>query len=111
MRLQGLILSGAPRREGYRWRHRFDGGQAEADGPLDWQRQLLLDMLPPGETWNGPQPYQPPRPGDADADGEVRPNPATRLMWFVRTALRCREAHLTDAATGGPPAAGAAAAY
>jgi DNA translocase FtsK/SpoIIIE-like protein len=83
----------------------------EADGPLDWQRQLLLDMLPPGETWNGPQPYQPPRPEDPDADGEVRPNPATRLMWFVRTALRCREAHLTDAATGGAPAAGAAAAY
>jgi hypothetical protein len=36
---------------------------------------------------------------------EPAPDPATRLLFFVRTALRTRDAHLTDGVTGGAPAA------
>lgn len=80
--------------------------------PADWDtldppdRQLLLDMLPPGTHWNGPQPWQPP----ADA-AQAAPDPARRLLFFTRTALRTGAAYLTDAATGGPPAHGDAAAW
>jgi hypothetical protein len=35
-----------------------------------------------------------------------RPDPAPLLLFFARTALRTREAYLTDGTTGGPPAQG-----
>lgn len=81
--------------------------------PAKWDRlsaedrQLLLDMLPPGSHWDGPEPWRP----TAEDEAQVRPDPAGRLAFFVRTALRTREAYLTDAATGGPPAAGSDGAY
>ena len=73
------------------------------------ERQLLLDMLPPGSHWDGPEPYRPPAEDGADGDG--RPNPARRLLFFTRTALRTREAYLTDGTTGGPPASGSDLAF
>jgi hypothetical protein len=77
-------------------------------------RQLLLDMLPPGSTWEGPRTYQAPDPGfeDTTPTPDVMTGSAdARLIFFVRTALRIRDAYLTDAHTGGAPATPATAAY
>ena len=75
------------------------------------ERRLLLDMLPPGSHWDGPLPYQPPVGGGGGDDRPAKPNPANQLLIFARTALRTRDAYLTDAATGGPPASGPQASF
>ena len=75
------------------------------------ERQWLLDMLPPGSHWDGPLPYQPSAPEDESSDGPVRLNPARLLLGLARTALRTRDAHLTDSTTGGPPASGPQASF
>jgi len=77
-------------------------------------RQLLLDMLPPGAEWDGPLPYQAPDPGFEDTtagDDIVAGKPHVRLLFFARAAMLSREAHLTDGTTGGPPASGDIAAH
>ncbi len=75
----------------------------------DYERQLLLDMLPPGSSWDGPLPYRPPA-AEAEtgrSDGPAwPPSPARLLLFFARTALRTREAYLTEGTTGGPPVQG-----
>ena len=80
----------------------------------DDERQLLLDMLPPGSEWDGPLPYQAPDAGydDTAAGGEITAGkPHVRLLFFARASMLQRQAHLTDSTTGGPPAAGDLAAH
>ena len=80
----------------------------------DEERQLLLDMLPPGSEWDGPLPYRAPDAGyDDTAAGEeiTAGKPHVRLLFFVRASMLQRQAHLTDAATGGAPADGDLAAH
>jgi hypothetical protein len=92
--------------------------------PADWdnakepltgeERQLLLDMLPSGASWDGPLGYGAPDPGFEDTAGTeevISADAATRLLFFARAALRTREAHLTGAPDGGPPADSPAAAF
>ena len=91
------------------WPDRFN----PEDGDPDEQRALLLAMLPPGSTWDGPLPYQPSEPGTGAGDGGARITVGradVRLLYFVGKALSTRDAHLTDASTGGAPADGAEAA-
>jgi hypothetical protein len=78
------------------------------------ERQLLLDMLPPGAEWDGPLPYQAPDPGfeDTTPGGDIAAGkPHVRLLFFARAAMLSREAHLSDGTTGGAPASGDVAAH
>ena len=73
------------------------------DGDPQFQRDLLLAMLPPGATWEGPQPYQP-EPGADSADPIGGGRTEVRLLFFARTAMQWyRDAYLTDGETGGLP--------
>lgn len=76
-------------------------------GDLQAQRDLLLAMLPPGTTWDGPQPYQPSEPDSdfAPAGGLGGGRTEERLVFFARFAMQWyHEAHLTDGEHGGMPA-------
>lgn len=75
------------------------------DGDPQSQRDLLLAMVPPGSTWDGPQPYQPePDPDSVSAESLGGGRTEVRLLFFARTAMQWyREAHLTDGETGGLP--------
>jgi hypothetical protein len=80
----------------------------------DEDRQLLLDMLPPGAQWDGPLPFQAPDPGfeDTSPDSEAAAGkPHVRLLYLARAAMLTRAAHLTDGTTGGAPADGDLAAH
>jgi len=80
----------------------------------DEDRQLLLDMLPPGASWDGPLPFQAPDPGfeDTSPDSAGAAGKAhVRLLYLARAAMLTRDAHLTDGGTGGAPAGGALAAH
>jgi hypothetical protein len=75
------------------------------DGDPQFQRDLLLAMLPPGSTWDGPQPYQPSEPDSAPAGALAGGRTEVRLLFFARFAMQWyHEAHLTDGDTGGMPA-------
>jgi FtsK/SpoIIIE family len=83
----------------------------ETEPLSDEARQLLVGMLPPDTIWDGALPYTAPDPGfegTAATSDVLTGDPATRLLFFIRTALRTGEAHLTDGTTGGAPAAAAA---
>ena len=68
------------------------------------QRDLLLAMLPPGSTWDGPQPYQPSEPDSAPEGALAAGQTEVRMLFCARFAMQWyHEAHLTDGETGGMP--------
>ena len=74
------------------------------DGDPQFQRDLLLAMLPPGSEWDGPQPYQPSESDSVSAEDFGGGRLEVRLLFFARTAMQWyRDAHLTDGDTGGLP--------
>lgn len=74
-------------------------------------RALVRALVPAGHTWEPPSGAAPPRPttrrGSAAPDPTTSAassrSPATEMLGLLRAALGKRTAHLTDAATGGPP--------